>query len=72
MCSLIHVAHMVLVHVIRVGEGGVIVVHIGHDEVLVVVQLRSHFCRDFLYQEMYSLQPKGSSLSNSSQVLILL
>ena len=31
------VARVVLVHVIRVGVLGVTVVHIGHDEVLVVV-----------------------------------
>ena len=57
-CSLIHVAHVVLCVLVRVGVGRVTVVHIGHDEVLVVIQfLRSHFCRDFLYQEMYSLHP---------------
>ena len=37
MCSLIHVAHVVLCVLVLVGVGGVTVVHIGHDEVLVVV-----------------------------------
>ena len=36
MCSLIHVAHVVLCVLVLVGVGGVTVVHIGHDEVLVV------------------------------------
>ena len=64
MCTLIHVAHVVpcvrvLVGVRRVT---VVIVHIGHEEVVVVIQfLRSHFCRDFLYQEMYSL-PCDSTL----------
>ena len=58
MCSLIHVAHVVLCVLVLVGvrRVTVVIVHIGHDEVLVVIQiLRSYFCRDFLYQEMYSL-----------------
>ena len=56
MCSLIHVTHVVLCVLVLVGVGRVTVVHIGHEEVLVVKKfLRSHFCRDFLYQEMYSL-----------------
>ena len=39
-----------------VGVGCVTVVHIGHDEVLVVIQFYvAIFCRDFLYQEMHSL-----------------
>ena len=29
---------------------------IGHDKVLVIVVRSSHFCSDFLYLEMYSLQ----------------
>ena len=37
MCSLIHVAHVVLCVLVLVGVGGVTVVHIGHDEVLVVI-----------------------------------
>ena len=36
MCSLIHVAHVVLCVLVLVGVGGT-VVHIGHDEVLVVI-----------------------------------
>ena len=52
-CSVLHVAH-VLVGVRRVT---VVMVHIGHEDVVVVI----HFCvaifvRDFLYQEMFSLQ----------------
>ena len=39
MCSLIHVAHVVLCVLVLVGVGCVIVVivHIGHEEVLVVI-----------------------------------
>ena len=37
MCSLMHVAHVVLCVLVLVGVLGVTVVHIGHDEVLVVV-----------------------------------
>ena len=37
MCSLIHVAHVVLCVLVLVGVGGVTGVHIGHDEVLVVI-----------------------------------
>ena len=37
MCSLIHVAHVVLCVLVLVGVGGVTVVHICHDEVLVVI-----------------------------------
>ena len=37
MCSLVHVVRVVIVRVILVGVRGVTVVHIGHDEVLVVV-----------------------------------
>ena len=36
-CSLVQIARVVLVHVIRVGVRCVTVVHIGHDEVLVAV-----------------------------------
>ena len=36
-CSFVQIARVVLVPVIRVGVLGVTVVHIGHDEVLVVV-----------------------------------
>ena len=43
-----HVAHVL------VGVRRVKVVHIGHEDV-VVTHLRCHFCRDFLYQEMFSL-----------------
>ena len=32
---------------------------IGHDEVVV----RSHFCRDFLYLEMYSLHPPSVTVN---------
>ena len=46
LCSLVQIAPVVIVHVIVVGVLGVmIVVLIGHDEVL--VNLRSHFCSDF-------------------------
>ena len=37
MCSVIPVAHVVLRVLVLVGVGGVTVVHIGHDEVLVVI-----------------------------------
>ena len=37
MCSLVQVVRVVIVRVILVGVRGVTVVHIGHDEVLVVV-----------------------------------
>ena len=36
LCSLVQVVRVVIVRVILVGVGGVTVVHIGHDEVLVV------------------------------------
>ena len=54
------IVRVVIVRVILDGVLCVIVVHIGHDEVLVVVYiiLRSHFVRDLLYQEMYSLHPR--------------
>ena len=59
MCSLIHVAHVVLCVLVLVGVRRVTAVHIGHEEVPVVIQfLRSHFSRDFLYQEMYSLHTR--------------
>ena len=38
MCSLIHVAHVVLCVLVLVGVGRVTVVHIGHEEVLAVIQ----------------------------------
>ena len=38
LCSLVQDARVVLVHVIRVGVRCVTVAHIGHDEVLVVIQ----------------------------------
>ena len=37
LCSPVQVVHVVIVRVSRVGLGGVTVVHIGHDEVLVVI-----------------------------------
>ena len=37
LCSLVQVVRVVIVRVILVGVLGVTVVHIGHDEVLVVV-----------------------------------
>ena len=39
MCSLIHVAHVVLCVLVLVGVGRVtvVIVHIGHEEVLVVI-----------------------------------
>ena len=34
----------------------VVIVHIGHEDVVCRhIILRSHFCRDFLYHEMFSL-----------------
>ena len=38
MCSLIHVAHVALCVLVLVGVRRVTVVHIGHEEVLVVIQ----------------------------------
>ena len=38
LCSLVQVVRVVIVHVILVGVGGVTVVHIGHDEILVVLK----------------------------------
>ena len=38
LCSLVQVVRVVIVRVILVGVRCVIVVHIGHDEVLVVIQ----------------------------------
>ena len=48
-CSILHVAH------VCVRRVTVVIVHIGHEDVVVVI----HFCvaifgRDLLYQEMYS------------------
>ena len=37
LCSLVQVVRVVIVRVILVGVLGVTVVHIGHDEVLVVI-----------------------------------
>ena len=37
LCSLVQVVRVVIVRVILVGVGCVTVVHIGHDEVLVVI-----------------------------------
>ena len=37
LCSLVQVVRVVIVRVIRVGVLGVTVVHIGYDEVLVVI-----------------------------------
>ena len=55
LCSLVQFARIVIVRVIVDGVLGVmIVVLIGLDEVL--VNSRSHFCSDFLYLEMNSLQ----------------
>ena len=50
-CSVLLVAHVL------VGVRRVTVVHIGHEDVVTVI----HFCvaifvRDFLYQELFSLQ----------------
>ena len=58
MCSLIHVAHVVLCVLVLVGvrRVTVVIVHVGHDEVLVVIQFCvAIFVRDLLYQEIYSL-----------------
>ena len=47
LCSLVQIVRVVIVRVIVDGVLGVtFVVHIGHDEVLVI--LRSHFHCDFL------------------------
>ena len=37
-CSVLHVAHVVLCVLVLVGVGRVTVVHIGHEDVLVVIQ----------------------------------
>ena len=51
-CSVLHVTH-VFVGVRRVT---VVIVHIGHERVLVVMYFCvAIFVRDLLYQEMYSL-----------------
>ena len=52
-CSVLHVAH------VGVRRVTVVIVHIGHEDVVVVI----YFCvaifgRDLLYQEMYSVQTK--------------
>ena len=50
-CSVLHVAHVL------VGVRRVTVVHIGHEDVVVVIYFCiAIFVRDLLYQEMYSLQ----------------
>ena len=51
-CSILHVARVGVRRVTLVS------VHIGHEDVVVVIHLRSHFVRDFLYQEMFSLHPR--------------
>ena len=57
MCSFTRVAHVVLCVVVLVGVGRVTVVHIGHEDVVVVIYFCvAIFVRDLLYQEMYSLQ----------------
>ena len=61
MCSLTHVAHVVLCVLVLVGVGGVTVVHIGHS--CCCPEIRSHFCRDFLYLEMYSLHPPSVTVN---------
>ena len=49
-CSTLHVAH------VDVRRVTLVIVHIGLDEVVVVfVVLRSHFVRELLYQEVFSL-----------------
>ena len=49
MCSLIHVAHVVLCVLVLVDVSGVTVVHIGHNEVLVVIYFYvTVFFSDFL------------------------
>ena len=49
-CSVLHVAH------VGVRRVTVVIVHIGHEDVVVVVYFCvAIFVRDFLYQEMYSL-----------------
>ena len=56
-CSFLHVALVVLCVVVLVGVGRVTVVHIGHEDVVVVIYFCvAIFVRDLLYQEMYSLQ----------------
>ena len=45
-------------HVLGVRRVTIVIIHIGHEDVVVVI----HFCvaifvRDLLYQEMYSLHP---------------
>ena len=53
-CSVLPVAHVVVRRVT------VVIVHIGYEDVLCRhVLFRSHFVRDFLYQEMFSLQDRG-------------
>ena len=62
LCSLVQIVRVVIVRVIVDGVLGVTVVHIGHDEVLVIYV--AIFVSDFLYLEMYSLHQmlRGPSL----------
>ena len=49
-CSVLHVAH------VGVRRVTVVIVHIGHEDVVVVKKFCvAIFGRDLLYQEMYSL-----------------
>ena len=49
-CSVLHVAHA------GVRRVTVVIVHVGHEDVLVVIQFCvAIFVRDLLYYEMYSL-----------------
>ena len=51
-CSILHVAH------VGVRRVALVLVHIGLEGVLVVIHfLRSHFVRELLYQEVFSLHP---------------
>ena len=57
-CSVLHVAHVV----VRLVT--VVIVHIGHEDVVVVI----HFCvaifvRDLLHQEMFSLHPPSVTVN---------
>ena len=60
------IARVVIVRVIVDGVLGVTVdVHIGHDEVIVhrCRLLRSHFVRELLYQEVFSLHPPSVTVN---------
>ena len=55
-CSVLHVAHVCVLVLVGVGRVTVVIVHIGHEDVLVVIQFCvAIFVRDLLYQEMHSL-----------------